>query len=40
MSKGGDEYLLRFSGPAHKKVVEWTVAQEEPAASIRLDEGT
>ncbi len=39
MSKGGDEYILRFAGPAHKKVVEWTVALEEPACSIRLDEG-
>jgi hypothetical protein len=39
MSKNGDEYLYKLTKTARKKIVEWTVIPDGPAAWIRIDEG-
>lgn len=39
MSKGEDEYILKLTKSARKKIVEWTVAQQEPAVYVKIDEG-
>ncbi|MFC1474688.1 SCP2 sterol-binding domain-containing protein [bacterium] len=41
MSKGGDEYVKRLTKAQRKKVIEWTVAQQDdmPAAFMQIDMG-
>jgi len=41
MAAGGDEYVHRLTKTQRKKLVEWTVAQQEdmPAAYIKIDQG-
>ncbi len=39
MSEGKDEYVVRMTATARKKIVEWTVKPDGPAAWVRLDEG-
>ncbi|HPN94389.1 MAG: hypothetical protein BWY28_00443 [bacterium ADurb.Bin236] len=39
MSRGGDDYIYRLTKTARKKIIEWTVNQEEPAVHVRIDEG-
>jgi len=39
MSNGNDEYIVRLTQTARKKIIEWTVKPDGPAAWIRMDEG-
>ncbi|HOX29299.1 MAG TPA: hypothetical protein PLQ76_09120 [bacterium] len=39
MSHGGDEYILRLTQTARKKIVEWTVKPDGPAVWVKMDEG-
>ncbi len=39
MSRGGDEYVYRMTKTAHKKIVEFLVLPEGPAAYIKINEG-
>jgi hypothetical protein len=39
MSNCNDEYIVRMTQTARKKIIEWTVKPDGPAVWVRMDEG-